>query len=249
MRGRPIPRGNFVWKGTLLAACGLLTVALGTTAFVPERPVAAPAQPAVSALVAQARSKIKHVVFVLLENRSFDSVFGRFPGADGATSAPLPGRGTVPLLHGPLYSWHDVDHDYPNAIASIDGGKMDGFAANPGADLNGDRMAFWQFGQSDIPNLWSYASHFSLGDHMFSSVPAATFPNHLYSVAAQAQGIVPTPRTRAAAGAATARPAPTTSGWTAPARWHAPPVPAWAFPRWPMCCSGRTSPGPTTRRP
>ena len=194
MRGRPIPRGKFVWKGMLLAACGLLIVALGTTAFIPERPTAAPATPAVSPLILQARGKIKHVVFVMLENRSFDSVFGRFPGADGAISAPLPGKGTVPLLHGPLYSWHDVDHDYPNAIASIDGGKMDGFAATPGADLNGDRMAFWQFGQSDIPNLWSYASHFTLGDHMFSSVPAATFPNHLYSVAAQAQGIVTNPQ-------------------------------------------------------
>jgi phospholipase C len=35
----------------------------------------------------QARAKIKHVVFVLLENHSFDNLFGRFPGADGTTTA------------------------------------------------------------------------------------------------------------------------------------------------------------------
>src|SRR6185312_16227567 len=55
-------------------------------------------------------------------------------------------------------------------------------------------MTFWQFDQGDIPNFWSYAQHFTLGDHMFSSVPASTFPNHLYTVAAQAKGIVTNPQ-------------------------------------------------------
>ena len=32
-----------------------------------------------------ARHAIKHVVFVVKENRTFDTMFGRFPGADGAT--------------------------------------------------------------------------------------------------------------------------------------------------------------------
>src|SRR5919109_903615 len=43
--------------------------------------------PATPVKVAQARATIKHVVFVLLENHSFDNVFGRFPGVDGATTA------------------------------------------------------------------------------------------------------------------------------------------------------------------
>jgi phospholipase C len=174
--------------------CWLLVLALGTTAFAIQRRPARPAAQLPPHVVAQARAKLKHVVFVLLENRSFDSVFGRFPKADGTTTAAIRGKGKVPLLHGPPYSWHDIDHDYPSAITSIDGGKMDGFAANPGADLIGDRMAFWQVDQSDIPGFWSYASHFTLGDHMFSSVPAATFPNHLYSVAAQAMGILTNPQ-------------------------------------------------------
>ena len=31
------------------------------------------------------RFPIKHVVFIIKENRTFDQMFGRFPGADGAT--------------------------------------------------------------------------------------------------------------------------------------------------------------------
>src|SRR5205823_10338106 len=36
--------------------------------------------------LALARHKIKHVVFLIKENRTFDTMFGRFPGADGATT-------------------------------------------------------------------------------------------------------------------------------------------------------------------
>jgi phospholipase C len=181
-------------RGVVLLGCLLLVVALGVTTLAPraarETAVAAGTPP----LVQQARGKIKHVVFILLENRSFDSMFGRFPGADGTTTATVAGAKTMPLLHGPLYSWHDIDHDLPNAVTAIDGGKMDGFLNNNGANLNGDEMAFWQFDQADIPNFWSYAQHFTLGDHMFSSAPAGTFPNHLYSVAAQAAGIITNPQ-------------------------------------------------------
>ena len=154
----------------------------------------AAAQPPAAAVLAQARAKLKHVVFVILENRSFDSVFGRYPGATGTTTGTLPGGKQLPLPHGPLASWHDIDHDYPDATRAIDGGKMDGFVSNNGANLNGDQMTFWQFDQADIPNFWSYAQHFTLGDHMFSAAPAATFPNHLYTVAAQARGIYTNPQ-------------------------------------------------------
>jgi phospholipase C len=38
-----------------------------------------------SATVKLARSKIKHIVFLVKENRTFDTLFGTFPGANGAT--------------------------------------------------------------------------------------------------------------------------------------------------------------------
>jgi phospholipase C len=143
--------------------------------------------------VQQAHQKIKHVVFVLLENHSFDQVFGQFPGAAGTITATIAGRGTVSLGHAPLYYWHDIEHDYTDADHAIDNGKMDGFTDIVGANLNGDLMSFGQYVPSDIPNFWSYATHFTLGDHMYSSMSGGTFPNHLYSVAAQSDGIVTNP--------------------------------------------------------
>jgi phospholipase C len=196
MRNPPAAFRAKARKATAIICFGIVIVAAIAALLlaIAQRQGGGPAAAAVPGKVDTARSKIKHVVFVLLENRSFDEVFGRFPGADGATAAKLVGGGTAPLLHSPLYSWHDVDHDYPNATRSIDGGKMDAFLENNGANLNGDRSALWQFDQADIPSFWSYAKHFTLGDHMFSSVPAATFPNHLYSVAAQAKGIITNPQ-------------------------------------------------------
>ena len=136
----------------------------------------------------------------MLENRTFDNVFGRYPGADGATQAKLQGGKTIAMLHAAPFDWHDIDHEYGNVSAALDGGKMDGFARNPGADENGDMMAFSQFGRQDIPNFWRYAQSFTLGDHMFSSAQAATFPNHLYAVAAQSGGVVTNPQNDTALG-------------------------------------------------
>jgi phospholipase C len=158
----------------------------GRLASSPAISTTSPASPSITA----ARAKIKHVVFVLLENHSFDSVFGRYPGADGATSALVAGGGHVPLLHASPFFWHDAGHERSDTLAAIDGGKMDGFSKIGSGDLNGEAMAYQQYDQSDIPNFWNYAQHFALGDHMFSSVASATFPNHLFSVAAQSGGIV-----------------------------------------------------------
>ncbi|MEN3339239.1 MAG: Phosphoesterase family, partial [Acidobacteriota bacterium] len=44
------------------------------------RVIPAPASPHLDAF----RAKIQHIVFIVKENRSFDTYFGTFPGADGA---------------------------------------------------------------------------------------------------------------------------------------------------------------------
>src|SRR5437588_3573983 len=80
--------------------------------------------------------KIQHVVVIMQENRSFDSYFGTYPGADGIPG--LAGNpGTVPCLANPasggcVSPFHDLQdvnlggpHSARNARADIDGGKMD----------------------------------------------------------------------------------------------------------------------------
>jgi len=83
---------------------------------------------------------------------------------------------------------------------AYDNGKMDRFdllkgngQQHPG-DLYGNN-SLTQFQQSDIPNYWSYAQNFVLGDNMFSSLMGPSFPNHLYTVAAQSGGAINNPRT------------------------------------------------------
>src|SRR2546423_15435069 len=65
--------------------------------------------PPTPAKVAQARATIKHVVFLLLETHSFDNVFGRFPGLDGATTSRI-GTQPIPLLYPPLCDSVVINH-------------------------------------------------------------------------------------------------------------------------------------------
>src|ERR1700732_1715278 len=45
------------------------------------------------------RSKIQHIIFIIKENRSFDTYFGTFPGADGATSGVISTGERMALKH------------------------------------------------------------------------------------------------------------------------------------------------------
>src|SRR5947209_14698647 len=82
--------------------------------------------------------KIRHIVVIMQENRSFDSYFGTYPGADGIPAKD--GRPTVcspnPATHGCDAPYHDGalvngggDHTNAAAVADVNGGKMDGFVA------------------------------------------------------------------------------------------------------------------------
>ena len=80
--------------------------------------------------------KIKHVVIVMQENRTFDTYFGTYPGADG-----IPMSNGVPTVcvpkpnstacQRPFVTHEDSANGGPHAAADatgdIDGGKIDGF--------------------------------------------------------------------------------------------------------------------------
>src|SRR5207245_4909609 len=120
------------------------------------------------------RWPIKHVVFIVKENRSFDEMFGRFPGADGATTGRLGAR-IVPLTRGTEGRMRfDLYHSYARALGDYNHGKMDGF----GYDEWSRRWAYTQLAPDQIPNYWRWASDFVLADHFFSSVNGPSFPNH-----------------------------------------------------------------------
>jgi phospholipase C len=130
---------------------------------------------------------IKHIVFIIKENRSFDQYFGTFPGADGATSGKTSNGKTIALGHTPDIMPHDLGHGWFDAHTAIDGGKMDQFDL---VALGSDLLGYTQMQQSDIPNYFAYAHQFVLADRMFSSLEGPSFPNHLYTVAAQSGGAI-----------------------------------------------------------
>jgi phospholipase C len=140
--------------------------------------------PRVDASEFRTRWPIKHVVFIIKENRSFDHFFGRFPGADGTTTGLMDGK-VVPL--GPVGDQrlpHDLPHDYDAALASWNHGKMDGFAITWWAK----KLAYTQLRADQIPNYWRWAERFVLADNFFASAQGPSFPNHLYTIAAQSGG-------------------------------------------------------------
>ncbi len=150
--------------------------------------------------------KIQHFVFIMQENRSFDSYFGTYPGANGipaGVSFVDPHDGTTVT---PYHDTSDINlggpHGWINAQNDIDNGKMDGFLnqAYKGTNADGtpfvpskkaghnpqDVMGYHDY--HEIPNYWNYAHLYVLQDSMFESVASYSLPAHLYMLAAQSGG-------------------------------------------------------------
>ena len=160
------------------------------------------------ATVPRSIHKIKHVVIIMQENRSFDNYFGAYPRADG-----IPGiaghPGTIPCVPDPREGgcqqpWHDSKdtnaggpHMHVDAVKDIDEGKMDGFigsvessksfdtdkatcAINLESPTCVDVMGYHT--AAEIPNYWKYAENFVLQDHMFEPVNSWSLLSHLYMV-------------------------------------------------------------------
>lgn len=142
---------------------------------------------------AQNTPQIQHIIFFIKENRTFDSMFGTFPGAYGATKGKISTGAVIPLRHESDALPYDLDHGWSSAISSIDNGLMDRFDLTGEANVNGLFGAYSQLYQSDIPNYWSLAQTFTLGDQMFSSIHSDSFPNHLYTIAAESGGGIGAP--------------------------------------------------------
>ena len=130
---------------------------------------------------------IKHVVFIVKENRTFDNYFARYPGAEGTSKAKTSSGDTVPLEVATDVFEPDLGHSFTDAVEGINGGRMDRFdLVTNGETMNG----FTSFKRNGIPAYWAYADNFVLSDHTFSSMYGPTFPEHLYTVAAHAGDVV-----------------------------------------------------------
>ncbi len=199
-RRRPlIAAGAFV-----LVAGGLLALPLAVTASTHAPGQVAIGGPGGIYNVPGAIHKIRHVIVIMQENRSFDDYFGTFPGAEG-----IPMHDGKPKVCLPVGKGHRCMRPYPdhadvngggphgavNARADIDGGRMDGFvnqaldakkgclnADDPECSASATPDVMGYHTESDIPNYWTYAKDFVLQDHMFEPNASWSLPAHLFLV-------------------------------------------------------------------
>jgi phospholipase C len=155
-------------------------------------------------------SKIKHIIFFVQENRSFDMYLGQLgaykaskgfaddvdgfdpnvsiPGAAGRAVSPFHERTQRTENLSPFWneSHADVDENPPGHF------KMDGFAEASVSvphdfDPNGDR-AIGYYDQTDLPVYYEMATQFATSDRWFSPVMTQTIPNRMYLFAGTSFG-------------------------------------------------------------
>ena len=136
-------------------------------------------------------SPIQHVVLIIQENRSFDNLFAKFPGAHGATKGKEKVKKdgkwvtkTILLKPEPLVpaTHYDLSHCRASYLLDYDNGKMDGFNRSPtnscgnGAPAGTKPYHFVQ--QSDIAPYWDIAKAWTLSDAMFQTQGSGSFTAH-----------------------------------------------------------------------
>ena len=189
----PVNRRTFV--GSAAAVAG----AAGLAGFLPENLArAATRNPRELDL-----SQVKHLVFQMQENRSFDHYFGTFPGARGfndPTAIRLPTGRTVFQQPDPanpdgyLEPWHmstittgaaavpSLSHDWRDQHAAWNQGAMDGWLlthiASDGETNGSFTMGYYE--QEDIPFHWALAKAFTLADNYHCSVMGPTDVNRIF---------------------------------------------------------------------
>jgi phospholipase C len=186
-------------RSRALVAAALATALAGVAAAL-IAPTAARGAPGSSSI-----HKIRHVIVVMQENRSFDSYFGTFPGADGIPMAhgapatcvpdPIHGRCVTPF-HDPADVNHGGPHGEAAALGDIAGGLMNGFVASaqqargqpctnpddPVCTIPGETDVMGYHDGGEIADYWAYAKNFVLQDRMFEPNLSWSLPQHLFEV-------------------------------------------------------------------
>ncbi|HEY7995075.1 MAG TPA: alkaline phosphatase family protein [Candidatus Eremiobacteraceae bacterium] len=139
-------------------------------------------------------SRIQHIVIIELENRSFDSYFGTYPGVNGIP--PNAGCNPDPKSGQCVYPWHNTSltnyggpHSTSDMFNDIDGGKLDGFIASAENGFNGlsdpspdDVMGYHTC--AEIPVYCDLAAANTLADNNFAASNTWSAIAHLYLVSA-----------------------------------------------------------------
>ncbi len=150
------------------------------------------------------RMPFDHLVVVMMENHSFDNLFGdlgrtrtdvdalHFDGAGRPTNnnpggSGKPGRVTAFPL-GDTAQAKKITQSWRATHTQINAGAMDGFVASAG----GAREPMGYYTPEVLPFAYSLAAQFTIGDRWFCSMPGPTYPNRRFLMAGTAYGATTT---------------------------------------------------------
>ncbi len=145
------------------------------------------------------RDRIDTVVFLMMENRTFDHFFGSLSLLEGRSdvdgllegmSNPHPDGGVVEIHPADLACIDDPPHGWSSSHRQWGEGANDGFVteyiARHGPGTPGRTMGYWD--RATLPASYALADRFALCQRWFASVMSSTWPNRYYSLAAQSGG-------------------------------------------------------------
>ncbi|HVR46117.1 MAG TPA: alkaline phosphatase family protein [Candidatus Binatia bacterium] len=154
-------------------------------------------------LDATGAGKIKHVVYIVQENRSFDNLFQGFPGADTVPEGKLSNGTTVKLVPVKLETTYDIDHSATAMFQACDGTghlpgtkcRNDGFNREQtfGAPRSLKYPEYVYVPHDESQPYFDMAHEWVVADRMFQSHLDESFVGHQYIIAAQAASSVNLP--------------------------------------------------------
>jgi phospholipase C len=146
-----------------------------------------------------AAGKIDTLVYLMMENRSYDHLLGARKLVEG-----LPGDGLTAQMSNPDSSGApvapfaapasglcipDPPHDWDPAHAQFDGGLNDGFVEAHQAVHPGDVSPMQYLTRLDQPVTWALADAYASSDRWFAAVMGPTWPNRFYWVSGTSTGL------------------------------------------------------------
>lgn len=150
---------------------------------------------------------IKHVVYLMLENRSFDQKLGCFqqiyPNLEGVNPAlprfNLDSQGQKvfqsattekQMRFDPIHELKDV---HIQLINNNDGFVKDFEAHYPKSTPEDRQNVMGYYPMGSLPATHALAAEACICDHWFASLPSSTWPNRLFALSGTSNGLITTP--------------------------------------------------------
>ncbi|HEV2368679.1 MAG TPA: alkaline phosphatase family protein, partial [Acidimicrobiales bacterium] len=199
-----LTRRRFLAGAGALAAGGALSLsgasrALGLRALRTPGSLPNPALPAGTDTLPQ----IQHIVVLMMENHSWDNLFGMLGRGDGfrldrngrpVATNPYPDGRIQHAFHMPTTCQLPgrPSNEWTASHVAWNNGRMDGFVRTPISPatteiVGGVAMGYWT--AADLPFTYGLARAFAVGDRWFASTLAQTDPNRRYLIAGTSSGM------------------------------------------------------------